>query len=110
MLYGLGVILLELAFEAPIQALLVPFALRRQHTTTPRFPELTEYHKVKSLSLGTPSTLGPQFSKIIRKCLDCDFARGTDLKDPALQEEVYREVVCELKSLEDSFRELQIAT
>jgi hypothetical protein len=88
----------ERCFEAPIQALPVPFALRRQHTTTPHFPELAEYHEVKSLSLGTPSTLGPQFLKIIRKCLDCDFARGTVLKDPALQEGVYREAVCELKS------------
>lgn len=110
MLYGLGVMLLELAFEAPIRALPTPFALRHWRHAGSAVPELVEYQKVKSLSLGTPSTLGPQFSKIIRKCIDCDFARGTDLNDPVLQEGVYREVVCELKSLEDSFRALQITS
>lgn len=110
MLYGLGVMLLELAFEAPIRALPTPFTLRHWRHAGSAVPELVEYQKVKSLSLGTPSTLGPQFSKIIRKCIDCDFARGTNLNDPALQEGVYREVVCELKSLEDSFRALQITS
>lgn len=110
MLYGLGVMLLELAFEAPIQALPTPLALRRGRTAALHSQQIEEYEKAKNLCLGAPSTLGPQFSKIIRKCLDCDFARGTDLNDPALQEGVYREVVCELKSLEDSFRALQIAT
>ncbi|KAL9091289.1 MAG: hypothetical protein Q9165_004923 [Trypethelium subeluteriae] len=47
------------------------------------------------------SPLGPEFQKIARKCLRCDFNSGTDLRSAKLQHAVFSDVVCELKGMMD---------
>lgn len=51
-------------------------------------------------------TLGHRFSKVARKCLQCNFGRGDDLNDPLLQEGAFKEVVFELEDLERGFQKL----
>lgn len=105
LLFRLGVILLELAFETPLKSMQKPIdregGLEDRHA---------EFFTAKRVSRAMSSTLGTRYATIVRKCLQCDFGRGDDLSEPALQEAFYREVVCELEQLEDGFRKLQIAT
>lgn len=68
----------------------------------------TEFFTAKRLNRTASTPMGPRYSEIVRKCLQCDFGRGEDLNKPELQEGFYREVVCELGELENKFKELQL--
>ena len=37
--------------------------------------------------------LGPRYQRLVRKCLNCDFGRGEDLQNRALQKALYNDVV-----------------
>jgi hypothetical protein len=103
LLFGLGVMLLELAFEAPLRSM--------QHDSDfqgGQEDRHTEFFTAKRLNRTASTPMGPRYSEIVRKCLQCDFGRGDDLSKPELQEGFYREVVCELGRLEDKFKELQL--
>lgn len=97
LLFRLGVLLLELAFEAPFSSMRQSFDRERPEDCN------AEFITARRVS-HTASSMGSQYSKIIRKCLNCHFANGDDLTSPALQEEFYRDVVCELSRLENGFR------
>ena len=99
LLFGLGVILLELAFGAPLRALQRPI-----DTDGDQENRYTEFFVAKRLSKIVSRQLGPKYAQIVRRCLQCDFGRGDDLEDPALQQGFYQEVVCELEELETRFR------
>ncbi|KAI9800179.1 MAG: hypothetical protein M1833_003506 [Piccolia ochrophora] len=68
----------------------------------------TEFFVAKRLSHTASIQMGPRYSEVVRKCLACDFGQGDDLNQPALQEAFYKDVICELGSLEERFRELQL--
>ncbi|KAL6716240.1 hypothetical protein ACLMJK_005806 [Lecanora helva] len=100
-LFNLGVVLLELASEQLIQQ------MRREADHIPGSPPemadcIAAFRQVKENQVY----LGPKYSEIIRKCLHCDFGHGWDLRNPSLQEAVYREVVSELERLESGLRGL----
>lgn len=46
--------------------------------------------------------LGPEYQKIVQKCLQCNFGFGTDLGKKSLQTAVYNDVVCELERMTQS--------
>ncbi|KAF2708357.1 hypothetical protein K504DRAFT_382260 [Pleomassaria siparia CBS 279.74] len=46
-----------------------------------------------------PSPLGTKYQEIARKCLQCNFGFGTDLKKKELQAAVYGDVVCQLERM-----------
>ena len=102
-LYNLGVVLLELADEQPVQR------MRIESDNIPGMPpsmadHFAAFRQAKEIS----SCMGPKYSEIVRKCLHCDFGYGWDLQNPALQDAVHLEVVSELDRLETGLRSLQI--
>lgn len=102
-LFGLGVMLLELAFQKPLRSMQqscdVANSQDERHTL---------YFTAKRMSRLVSRESGTRYGEIVRKCLACDFGRGDDLSKPALQEGVYQEVVCELTALEELLRAMDI--
>lgn len=102
-LFGLGVMLLELAYQKPLrsmqQACDVANSQDERHTL---------FFTAKRMSRLVSAKSGSRYGEIVRKCLACDFGRGDDLSQPALQEGVYREVVCELTELEELLRAMNL--
>ncbi|KAI9783592.1 MAG: hypothetical protein M1816_001343 [Peltula sp. TS41687] len=101
-LFGLGVILLELGFETPMRSLQQPEDLAGGMET-----RLTEYFTASRLSKMLGSTLGSTYAGIVRKLLVCDFGHGDDFNDPKLQAAFYSDVVCQLEKLEEGLRKLE---
>lgn len=102
-LFGLGVMFLELAFQAPLRALQRPVDLERGKT--PGFADYFTAHRVVEQSHSKVST---SFKKIIRQCLRCDFGQGSDFTTAGLQQAFYKDVIAVLEDLEELFRDLQI--
>lgn len=102
-LFGLGVMLLELAYETPIRNLMRPIDLDNGQED-----QHTEFFVARRLSRSGSSQMGLKYNEIARSCLHCDFGCGDDLNDAKLQQEFYRKVVCELGALEKGFRKMQL--
>ena len=98
-MFGLGVMLLELAFEAPLRTM-----QRAIDNDGDQDGHYIEFFIAKRLSKIASRPLGSKYAEITRKCLQCDFGRGDDLEDPSLQQCFYQEVVCGLEELETRFR------
>jgi hypothetical protein len=103
LLFGLGVMLLELAHEAPLRSL-------QRDGDVDANDQNTEYFTADRVRMSTSKTLGSRYAEAARKCIQCDFGRGSDLNDPALQECFYRDVVCELEESERKLRELDLGS
>ncbi|KAH0538686.1 hypothetical protein FGG08_004761 [Glutinoglossum americanum] len=103
LLFQLGVVLLELALQAPLPSLQKP-----EDKDDGQGGRYTEFYTARRLSETLGTTMGPTYGKIVRKCLACDFGHGNDLNNPELQAGFHREVVCELGKLEEAFRKLQL--
>lgn len=103
-LFSLGVILIELAFQAPLRTLYKSGDLINGQSNT-----LSDFFVATRLSKTISSSLGPTYGMVVRKCLGCDFGQGTsDLNDEKLQTAFYQDVVCELERLERGFTMLQL--
>ncbi|MCJ1307174.1 hypothetical protein MMC25_000820 [Agyrium rufum] len=102
-LFGLGTLLIELAYLKPwsiLQDLDIP--VKRESIRS-------DYLVAKHLSKNIGSELGRDFAKLVWKCVSCDFGLGSDnLSDPELQFRFYEDVVCELENLEKGFGKLQL--
>ena len=103
LLFDLGVMLLELAYNAPFQA------LRQQETLLdPANTAVADFTAALRLADEVGIFLGAGFAAIVKKCLRCDFGCGNSLDNPALQARLYEDVVCKLDRLEEGFRKLQL--
>lgn len=102
-IFNLGIVLLELAYQAPIKFLREAEDLEDGQET-----KLTDFFAAKRLEKTIDASMGVTYANIVRKCLDCDFGEGKDLKSPALQAVFYKDVVCELERLERAFAKLQL--
>jgi hypothetical protein len=102
-LFGLGVMLLELAHEAPLRSL-------RKAADAAANDQNAEYYTADRVRLSVSRLLGGRYAEVARKCIQCDFGRGSDLNDVSLQECFYRDVVCELEELERKLREFGLGT
>lgn len=100
-LFGLGTMLLELAFEAPFKSLQRPIDIRQGGRE-----EFAEYFTATRLSKLVSTKMCKSYKDIVERCLHCDFGCGDDLSDPTLQERFYSQVVCELDQLEKKVRAL----
>jgi hypothetical protein len=105
-LFELGVILIELAHQAPLSA------FREKCEVSDIYEnKWSRYVLADRVSKSLARSLGPSYAKVVRKCLGCDFGEGTtDLNDPGLQAVFYRDVVCELERLEREFAKLYLGT
>ncbi|MCJ1379170.1 hypothetical protein MMC17_002270 [Xylographa soralifera] len=99
-LFGLATILLELDFEKPLSHMRLPADVVENS------PQDTEFKTAKRLARSTFPGLGPDFRKIIRKCLHCNFGIDeTDLtKSEELKSKIHEEVICGLEDLEQALR------
>ncbi len=104
-LFGLGVMLLELAYQKPLGSMQQPCDVANSQDESH-----TLFFTAKRMSRLVSAKSGSRYGEIVRKCLACDFGRGDDSSQPALQEGVYREVVCELTELEEHLRALDLGS
>ncbi|KAJ9300050.1 hypothetical protein DTO271G3_2167 [Paecilomyces variotii] len=102
-LFGLGIMFLELAYQAPLRSLQQPADL--QKGKTPGFADYFTAHRLVDQSYRMVSK---GFQNIIKRCLHCDFGHDNDFANPALQEAFYHKVISGLESLERLFEELQL--
>ena len=102
LLFGLGVLLLEIGYTATLQSLQRPSDIAEEEN------RYTEFFVAKRLASSIGREMGSAYGKIVKKCLQCDFGCGDDLAHPDLQTGFYRDVVQELERLEDELRNLQL--
>jgi hypothetical protein len=103
-LFGLGVMLLEIAHQAPLKALQkVADVDANQHHNT-------EFYTANQVLLSASRLLGARYAEVARKCVQCDFSHGSDLNNVALQEGFYQQAVCELEKLERKMREFDLSS
>ncbi|KAJ6144078.1 hypothetical protein N7471_003531 [Penicillium samsonianum] len=102
-LFGLGVMFLELAYQAPLRTLQQPVDLKKGETQG-----FADYFTAHRLVDDSYRMVSKSFKIIINKCLHCDFGHDSDFASPALQEAFYRDVITGLENLEKVFRELQL--
>ena len=97
-LFRLGIVLLEVGFATPWST------LRTNVLKTIPDKNATDYFIADKLARLLVNSMGPNYPKIIRKCLGCDFGLGeTDLASEELQERFLLEVVVALKGLAERF-------
>ncbi|KAF7507807.1 hypothetical protein GJ744_010108 [Endocarpon pusillum] len=98
LLFSLGVMLLELAYQSPLKTLQQP-SDNDDHES-----QNTDYYTADRVRHDAASILGPRYAEVIRKCIQCDFGHGDDLGTTKLQEGFYQDVICELEELEERFK------
>jgi hypothetical protein len=103
-LFGLGIMLLELAYQAPLETLQQPEDLQKGET-----PGFVEYFTAHRLAKDSDRKMSSRkFKDIVNQCLHCDFAHGNDFGSPALQEAFYHDVIIGLEKLETILKSLQL--
>jgi len=103
LLFGLGVVLLEIAYSAPLKSLQRPCDLENGIEN-----QYTDFFTARRLVNSIGREMGSSYGTIVKKLLHCDFGCGDDFSSRDLQAGYYRDVVCELDRLEQGFRHLQI--
>ena len=101
-LFGLGVVLLELGYAETLRDLQQPRDIQDNENRH------TEFFVATRAVSSMGREMGSTYSEIVKKCLYCDFGCGDDLTNPKLQAVFYQDVVQELEKLEDGFRKLQL--
>lgn len=103
-LFGLGIMLLELAYQAPLETLQQPEDLQKGET-----PGFVEYFTAHRLAKDSDRKMSSRrFKDIVNQCLHCDFAHGSDFGSLALQEAFYHDVIIGLEKLETTLKSLQL--
>lgn len=105
-LFQLGMILLELEFEASLDTIsnmwntqLVP------ETTQECNKNESRAHRLYEPKFHAGEKLGPDYGRIVRMCLDCDFGLG--LSDYSLlQKAFYLKIVCQFRKLLPSWEKI----
>ncbi|KAH0559285.1 hypothetical protein GP486_004201 [Trichoglossum hirsutum] len=95
-LFRLGVILLELEFEASLEAIIQELRV----DGIPQAPDAPLAHQLLIPKRHAGERMGTLYGRIVRMCLDCDFGLGLDnysLSDPRLQRLFYSQIVCQFE-------------
>ena len=99
-LYRLGVILLELAYEQPLRDM-------RINEDGNDGAAVAEFYTATRTRNNVAGILGHSYAKIVGQCLKCNFRSGvSDLHESDLQEDVYRDIICKLGSLEQKLQDV----
>lgn len=96
LLFSLGVVLIELAYEKPLASMIDQ--IDRIGTAQQDVP----YRTADRLSKRVSRWMGPMYAETVHKCLHCDFGQGFDFEEAKLQEAFYQSIVCELGKLGES--------
>ncbi|KIW31770.1 uncharacterized protein PV07_03366 [Cladophialophora immunda] len=101
-LFSLGIMLLELVYQAPLKALQKPADVDAHEAQN------TDYYTADRARHDAASMLGPRYAEVVRKCIQCDFGHGSDLGKTKLQEAFHQDIICELEELEERFRKFAV--
>lgn len=94
-LYGLGILLLELAYSAPLPTLI-------KSSVTADMTAFDEWKAVQRLAARVSGQLGPTFASVVRRCLFCNFGCDEDdLESEEMQAAFYEHVVRKLEVAEE---------
>lgn len=102
-LFGLGIMLLELAYQAPLRELQQPTDLEKGGTQIS-----ADYFTAHRLVEQSHRQVSRSFKIMIKKCLHCDFGHDSDFASVDLQEAFHRDIVVGLENLEKVFWDLQL--
>jgi hypothetical protein len=91
-LFSLGVALIELGYDAPLQALRRDDDLKGGVSN-----QFTDYFTAKRLGKLVSKRLNTRYGRLVEKCLTCNFGVGNELESPELQSAVVSNVVSELE-------------
>lgn len=92
-LFNLGVMLVELAYDAPLQQLVLPEDDQQDPHTL--------YWAATRLGDRSKRDLGPKYAEAVKICLHGGFGASSDLEDSKVQEIFYHEVVQKLRKFAD---------
>jgi hypothetical protein len=99
-LYGLGILLIELAYSSPISTLTMP-------DDSKQGPAFVEWLAARRLERIVHEEMGPAYARIVRHCLYCDFGCAEDdLSNAELQAAYYNTVVHELETIDAEMQAL----
>jgi hypothetical protein len=102
-LFGLGIMLLEVAFQAPFKTLSQSIDCQEGGDS-----DFVEYFTACRVVELIPGKISASFRDIIKKCLYCDFGHDSDFTSPGLQQAFYNNVITVLDDLEELFKKLQV--
>jgi hypothetical protein len=103
-LFGLGIILIELAYQVPFRSL-----RSAEDLVNGQEDQTTDFRTAERIAWSIGNGLGKTYGTIVRKCLFCNFGEDTkDLGDLRLQTAFHRDVLCELEKLEDQMNHFQL--
>lgn len=103
-LFGLGIVLIELHFQAPFRSFREDIDL-----VDSKEDIYTDFRTAERVSESIGKSLGATYGRIVRRCLYCDFGQDSrDLKNSLLQAAFHREVIWELEELERRIKRFQI--
>ncbi|KAL2849694.1 hypothetical protein BJX68DRAFT_94769 [Aspergillus pseudodeflectus] len=100
--FSLGVILLELAYQTPFDD------LKHEVDITRGTLPLANYFAAKRLAEDVNVHISASFKRIVKQCIDCDFGHDTDFQSPALQNVFNSQVIGGLEELEKKLQRLQL--
>lgn len=102
-LFSLGVVLLELGYDAPLQML-----RREEDQKGGSNNQLTDFFTAQRLGKLVSKQLNTTYGKLVEKCLNCDFGVGTELKSTELQSAIVVGVVNELDKCLKAYNDFNI--
>lgn len=100
LLFGLGVVFLEIAYKCPYEDL-----RRESDIGTSPDQRLNDFKFVERLADSGCMGMGLRYDNIVRKLIGCDFSFGTDLSKPQLQNAFYDAIIKPLSILEQEMQE-----
>ena len=103
LLFGLGVVLLEIAYSSTLDSLQRPNDL----DGSPR-DLYTEFFVARRLASSGHSDMGGSYHKVVERLVECDFGCGSDLSDIQLQVALYKDVICPLERLEQKLHDFHL--
>ena len=103
LLFGLGVVLLEIAYSSTLESLQLPNDLDSSQKDL-----YTEFFVARRLAMVGHSDMGGSYHKVVERLVECDFGCGNDLSDTQLQVALYKDVICPLERLEEKLRDFHL--
>lgn len=98
-LFRLGIILLELGYDAPIHTL-----REEQDNDGISANGYVDFFTARRLAVTVSTKFNSRYGKLVRKCLNCDFGVGDELSSSELQGAVMGDVVHELDGCLDAIK------
>jgi hypothetical protein len=97
-LFSLGVVLLELGYDARLQSLRNESDLKGSGGVS---NHLTDFFTAQRLGRVVSKKLNKTYGRLVQRCLCCGFGVGSDLSSRELQGQVMKGVVRELEKCEE---------